>query len=203
VPPPSCRCCSPHLVEGDDRTRRDRGHLRRPVQRHRDHLPEHPAAAGSGGKEGILGFLRGPDLPRALHVPLGLLTIIIVSKIDGQLPKNVDEIWMRIHATAHERHEKQMEPTRSGRCSARPSSRARLPGPTPEGPGAAEAPVPHSRHRRLFRALLEAGRHDVGGEVSTLSTSEAGRSRRSTRLPCRASVSRSPSACARCSAARP
>ena len=30
-----------------------------------------------------------------------------MSKIDGQLPKNVDEIWMRIHGNAHERWEKE------------------------------------------------------------------------------------------------
>jgi hypothetical protein len=31
-----------------------------------------------------------------------------VSKLDGQLPKNVDEIWMRIHGTASERHERDL-----------------------------------------------------------------------------------------------
>ncbi|PKQ20240.1 MAG: hypothetical protein CVT66_06060 [Actinobacteria bacterium HGW-Actinobacteria-6] len=62
---------------------------------------------GIVGKEGILGFFGALTFPVLFTFPLGLLTIIIVSKIDGQLPKNVDEIWMRIHGTAHERHEKQ------------------------------------------------------------------------------------------------
>lgn len=62
---------------------------------------------GMVGKEGILGFFGALTFPVLFTFPLGLLTIIIVSKLDGQLPKNVDEIWMRIHGTAHERHEKQ------------------------------------------------------------------------------------------------
>ncbi|MHB1340945.1 MAG: sodium/solute symporter [Coriobacteriia bacterium] len=62
---------------------------------------------GTVGKEGILGFFGALTFPVLFTFPLGLLTIIIVSKIDGQLPKNVDEIWMRIHGTASERHEKQ------------------------------------------------------------------------------------------------
>jgi cation/acetate symporter len=62
---------------------------------------------GVVGKEGILGFFGALTFPVLFTFPLGLLTIIIVSKIDGQLPKNVDHIWMRIHGTAHERHEKQ------------------------------------------------------------------------------------------------
>jgi Na+(H+)/acetate symporter ActP len=62
---------------------------------------------GMVGKEGILGFFGALTFPVLFTFPLGLLTIIIVSKIDGQLPKNVDEIWMRIHGTASERHEKQ------------------------------------------------------------------------------------------------
>ncbi|MDP2183623.1 MAG: cation acetate symporter [Actinomycetota bacterium] len=59
------------------------------------------------GKEGILGFFGALTFPVLFTFPLALLTIIIVSKIDGQLPANVDDIWMRIHGTAHERHEKQ------------------------------------------------------------------------------------------------
>jgi cation/acetate symporter len=62
---------------------------------------------GTVGKEGILGFFGALTFPVLFTFPLGLLTIIIVSKIDGQLPKNVDQIWMRIHGTASERHEKQ------------------------------------------------------------------------------------------------
>jgi cation/acetate symporter len=62
---------------------------------------------GTLGKEGILGFVGSLTYPVLFTFPLGLLTIIIVSKIDGQLPKNVDAIWMRIHGTASERHEKQ------------------------------------------------------------------------------------------------
>ncbi len=62
---------------------------------------------GTVGKEGILGFFGTLTFPVLFTFPLGLLTIIIVSKLDGQLPKNVDEIWMRIHGTASERHEKQ------------------------------------------------------------------------------------------------
>ena len=62
---------------------------------------------GAVGKEGILGFFGALTFPVLFTFPLGLLTIIVVSKLDGQLPKNVDEIWMRIHGTASERHEKQ------------------------------------------------------------------------------------------------
>lgn len=62
---------------------------------------------GVVGKEGILGFFGALTFPVLFTFPLGLLTIYVVSKIDGQLPKNVDEIWMRIHGTANERHEKQ------------------------------------------------------------------------------------------------
>lgn len=62
---------------------------------------------GTIGKDGVLGFIGSLTYPVLFTFPLGLLTIIIVSKIDGQLPKNVDQIWMRIHGTASERHEKQ------------------------------------------------------------------------------------------------
>ncbi|MDI6900765.1 MAG: cation acetate symporter [Anaerosomatales bacterium] len=61
-----------------------------------------PADAG-----GIVGFLSGLTFPSLFTFPLAVLAIVIVSKIDGQLPKNVDEIWMRIHGTAHERYERQ------------------------------------------------------------------------------------------------
>jgi len=59
------------------------------------------------GKEGILGFFGALTFPVLFTFPLGLLTIIIVSKMDKKLPDNVDQIWMRIHGTASERHEKQ------------------------------------------------------------------------------------------------
>ena len=62
---------------------------------------------GTIGKDGLIGFVGSLTYPVLFTFPLGLLTIIIVSKLDGQLPKNVDEIWMRIHGTASERHEKQ------------------------------------------------------------------------------------------------
>jgi cation/acetate symporter len=55
---------------------------------------------------GTLGFVGSLTFPVIFTFPVALLTIIIVSKLDGQLPKNVDEIWMRIHGTAHERYEK-------------------------------------------------------------------------------------------------
>ncbi len=61
---------------------------------------------GHVGKEGLVGFLGSLTFPVLFTFPLGLLTIIVVSKLDGQLPKNVDEIWMRIHGTAHERYER-------------------------------------------------------------------------------------------------
>ncbi|MBA4370691.1 MAG: hypothetical protein C0418_03820 [Coriobacteriaceae bacterium] len=55
----------------------------------------------------FLSFFASLTFPVLFTFPAGLLTIIIVSMIDGKLPKNVDEIWLRIHGTAHERHEKQ------------------------------------------------------------------------------------------------
>ncbi len=60
------------------------------------------------GTTGLLGFVGSLTFPVLFTFPLGVLTIIIVSMIDGQLPKNVDEIWMRIHGTAHERHERDL-----------------------------------------------------------------------------------------------
>ena len=58
--------------------------------------------------QGIVGFVASLTFPVLLTFPLALLTIIVVSKLDGQLPKNVDEIWMRIHGTASERHERDL-----------------------------------------------------------------------------------------------
>ncbi len=63
---------------------------------------------GMIGKEGVLGFFGALTFPVLFTFPLGLLTIVLVSKLDGQLPKNVDEIWMRIHGTASERHERDL-----------------------------------------------------------------------------------------------
>jgi cation/acetate symporter len=63
---------------------------------------------GNLPEEGILQFLGSLTFPTLFTFPAALLTIIIVSKLDGQLPKNVDEIWMRIHGTASERHEREM-----------------------------------------------------------------------------------------------
>ena len=54
------------------------------------------------------GFLGSLTFPTLFTFPAAIIAIILVSKFDGQLPKNVDEIWMRIHGTAHERHEKQL-----------------------------------------------------------------------------------------------
>ncbi|MDA3936162.1 MAG: cation acetate symporter [Actinomycetota bacterium] len=56
---------------------------------------------------GVLGFLGDLTYPTVFTFPAALLTIIIISKMDGQLPKNVDHIWMRIHGTAHERYERE------------------------------------------------------------------------------------------------
>jgi cation/acetate symporter len=61
---------------------------------------------GNLPEEGILPFLGSLTFPTLFTFPAALLTIIILSKLDGQLPKNVDEIWMRIHGTASERHER-------------------------------------------------------------------------------------------------
>jgi cation/acetate symporter len=63
---------------------------------------------GTIGREGAIGFLGSLTFPVLLTFPLSVLTIILVSKVDGKLPNNVDEIWMRIHGTASERHEKQL-----------------------------------------------------------------------------------------------
>jgi len=56
---------------------------------------------------GIVGFLASLSFPTLFTFPAAVLAIIVVSKIDGKLPKNVDEIWMRIHGNAHERWEKE------------------------------------------------------------------------------------------------
>jgi cation/acetate symporter len=63
---------------------------------------------------GLLGYFSTQSFPTLYTFPAAVIAIILVSKIDGQLPKNVDEIWMRIHGTAHERYEKQMGTDKAG-----------------------------------------------------------------------------------------
>ena len=58
---------------------------------------------------GVLGFLGALTFPVIFTFPLALATIFIVSKLDGKVPANIDEIWMRIHGTASERHERDVE----------------------------------------------------------------------------------------------
>lgn len=54
----------------------------------------------------FLGFLGQLTFPVAITIPLGALSIVIVSLIDKNVPPNVAEIWMRIHGTAKERRER-------------------------------------------------------------------------------------------------
>lgn len=58
--------------------------------------------------QGMIGFVASLTFPVLITFPAALLTIIVVSKIDGKLPENIDHIWMRIHGTAHERHERDL-----------------------------------------------------------------------------------------------
>jgi cation/acetate symporter len=58
--------------------------------------------------QGVIGFLASLTFPVLFTFPVALLTIIIVSKLDGKLPDNVETIWMRIHGTAHERYERDL-----------------------------------------------------------------------------------------------
>ena len=60
------------------------------------------------GKTGVVGWFGALTFPVLITFPLATLAIIIVSKVDGKLPDNVDQIWMRIHGTASERHERQL-----------------------------------------------------------------------------------------------
>lgn len=60
------------------------------------------------GKEGVIGFFGTLTFPVLFTFPAAVLATILISKVDGKLPDNVDEIWMRIHGTASERHEKQL-----------------------------------------------------------------------------------------------
>lgn len=55
----------------------------------------------------VIEWIASMTFPTLYTFPAALIAIYIVSKIDGQLPKNVDEIWMRIHGNAHERWEKE------------------------------------------------------------------------------------------------
>ncbi len=58
---------------------------------------------------GALGFLGSLTFPTIFIFPLAVATIVIVSLMHRKLPANVDEIWMRIHGTASERHERDIE----------------------------------------------------------------------------------------------
>jgi cation/acetate symporter len=58
--------------------------------------------------QGFIGFLSSLTFPVLITFPLAVATIVVVSKLDGNPPVNIDEIWMRIHGTAHERHERDM-----------------------------------------------------------------------------------------------
>jgi hypothetical protein len=58
--------------------------------------------------QGLVGFLASLTFPVLFTFPLALGTVYIVSKIDGNVPVNIDEIWMRIHGTASERHERDL-----------------------------------------------------------------------------------------------
>lgn len=69
---------------------------------------------GHLGDEGLLPVLGSLTFPTLFTFPAALLAIVIVSKLDGQLPKNVDEIWMRIHGTASERHERDIGLDKAG-----------------------------------------------------------------------------------------
>ncbi len=60
------------------------------------------------GKTGVVGFFGALTFPVLVTFPLALIATIVVSKIDGKVPDNIDSIWMRIHGTASERHEKQL-----------------------------------------------------------------------------------------------
>ncbi len=55
----------------------------------------------------IVQWIASMTFPTLYTFPAAVLAIILVSKLDGKLPKNVDEIWMRIHGNAHERWEKE------------------------------------------------------------------------------------------------
>ncbi len=58
--------------------------------------------------QGFIGFIASLTFPVLFTFPIALATIVIVSKLDGKTPENIDSIWMRIHGTAHERYEKDL-----------------------------------------------------------------------------------------------
>jgi cation/acetate symporter len=64
-------------------------------------------ATGIIGVDGAIGFVASLTYPVIFTFPLSLGTVIAVSLLDKKLPDNVDQIWMRIHGTASERHERQ------------------------------------------------------------------------------------------------
>jgi len=55
------------------------------------------------GKLGTLTY------PTVFTLPIALLSIVLVSLWDRNLPRNVDEIWVRIHGTARERRERRLQ----------------------------------------------------------------------------------------------
>ena len=65
-----------------------------------------PAFAADNG---IVGFIASPDVPGAVHLPDRPATIIIVSKLDGKLPDNVDH-----DLDAHPRHRSRAHGARHG-----------------------------------------------------------------------------------------
>ncbi len=71
--------------------------------------------------DGPLGFLGALTFPVVFTFPVAVLTIVIVSKLDGKVPANIDEIWMRIHGTAHERHERDLGLDKVGSMFGGPS----------------------------------------------------------------------------------
>ncbi|PKQ16621.1 MAG: hypothetical protein CVT67_04295 [Actinobacteria bacterium HGW-Actinobacteria-7] len=71
--------------------------------------------------QGVIGFVSSLTFPVLFTFPLALLTIYVVSKLDGNVPVNIDEIWMRIHGTAHERHERDLGLDKVGSMFGGPS----------------------------------------------------------------------------------
>jgi cation/acetate symporter len=106
---------------------------------------------GNLPEAGILPFLGSLTFPTLFTFPAALLTIIILSKLDGQLPKNVDEIWMRIHGPRASATSATPVPTRWVACSQAAGSNPRqeapppgaswIRGPGPYVPGVGSAPI--------------------------------------------------------------
>lgn len=65
--------------------------------------------------EGVLAFVGSLAFPTVLTFPAALCAILVVSAVDGQLPKNLDEVWHTIHGA----------PGRLGREDARSPSAMR------------------------------------------------------------------------------